>query len=241
MPSLLRAAPFVLALALALAILFAAGVVRFNYPSRARFPVRGIDVSHHQGGIDWTRVRRAGMTFAFIKASEGADQRDPQFQANWTAATAAGLECGAYHFFSFCGDAAAQAQNFVDAVDPLQRMLPPVVDVEFTGNCATPPAIEVIRAGLMIYRQRIAAAYGSEPIIYATGDAYRRVIAGHFPDQAIWARDVFREPSLADRAWTFWQYADRARVDGVDGFVDLNVFRGSMDELRSCATLRRCR
>ena len=47
------------------------GRIRLNYPSRERFPIWVIDVSHHQGAIDWAKVRDAGVTFAFIKASEG--------------------------------------------------------------------------------------------------------------------------------------------------------------------------
>src|SRR5688572_6854506 len=66
-------------------------------PSDARFPVRGIDVSHHQGAIDWHSVKASGRSFAFIKASEGADFRDTRFSENWQRAREAGIFTGAYH------------------------------------------------------------------------------------------------------------------------------------------------
>ena len=64
-------------------LLYIRGFVRFNYPSAARFPIRGIDVSHHQGEIDWTAVKASRVEFAFIKASEGGDFRDREFARNW--------------------------------------------------------------------------------------------------------------------------------------------------------------
>jgi lysozyme len=97
-------------------LLYTRGFVRFNYPSAARFPIRGIDVSHHQGAIDWTAVKAARVEFAFIKASEGGDFRDREFARNWEAARKAGVVRGAYHFFTFCTPGLAQADNFVATI-----------------------------------------------------------------------------------------------------------------------------
>src|SRR5262245_12494312 len=77
-------------------------------PDLARFPVHGIDVSHHQGAIDWAQVKASGQTFAFIKATEGADFRDKRFSENWRQARAEGLVTGAYHYFTFCSPGVAQ-------------------------------------------------------------------------------------------------------------------------------------
>ncbi len=226
---------------LAIVLLFLAGVLRFNYPSPSRFPVHGIDVSHHQGPIDWAAVRRSGISFAFIKASEGATLRDPRFVANWSGAAAAGLDRGAYHYFSFCTAGEPQAANFIRTVDPGQRMLPPAVDVEFSGNCASPPPVQAIRRELTAYLRRLEAAYARVPIIYTTYEAYAEIIAGHFPDHAMWARDILCEPRLdGGQVWTFWQYTDRGRISGIGAFVDLNVFRGGVEEFRSCSSARRC-
>src|SRR5437016_13909496 len=98
--------------ALALGALYYGGRLGFNHPSLSRYPVRGIDVSHHQGPIDWDAVASDGVTFAYIKASEGGDYQDRRFKENWLGARHAGVLAGAYHFFTFCKDGAAQAENF---------------------------------------------------------------------------------------------------------------------------------
>jgi len=76
--------------------------VRFVYPSWKQYPVRGVDVSHHNGRVDWPRIRAAGYVFAYLKATEGATFRDRTFLRNRTEATRAGLVTGAYHFFTLC-------------------------------------------------------------------------------------------------------------------------------------------
>jgi lysozyme len=202
--------------------------------------VRGIDVSHHQRRIDWVKLGTEGYDFAFLKATEGGDLRDPLFAANWPAAASAGLARGAYHFFTFCTGGEKQAKNFIAALAPGQEMLPPAVDIEFHGNCARPPDPAAIRAELTIFLERIEAAYGRRPILYATKNSYARIVAGAFLDYPVWARNILHEPRL-DREWSFWQYADRGRVDGVGSLVDLDLFRGTRDEFTQCVKGGNCR
>src|SRR5687768_3711582 len=72
------------------------------HPSEARYPTQGIDVSHHQGVIEWSLLSGQGVDFAYIKASEGGDFVDPAFARNWDGAGRAGIRRGAYHFFTLC-------------------------------------------------------------------------------------------------------------------------------------------
>jgi lysozyme len=216
---------------------FLNGFIRFNCPSAERYPVRGLDVSHHQSRIDWLTLRAQGYTFAFIKATEGADHRDSLFSVNWLAAQRVGLSRGAYHFFTFCTPGEPQAANFIETVGPVQEMLPPVADVEFIGNCANPPGVAQIRAELATFLERVELAYSRKPILYVTGDSYERIVKGDFSDYPIWIRNIFCEP---DPGWAFWQYADRGRVNGVPTLVDLNVFHGSAEVFRACVALGRC-
>ncbi len=74
-----------------------AGRLHRPYPSRQDFPVRGVDVSNHQGAVDWQRVRAAGFVFTYIKASEGRTFSDPDFVTLSIGARRAGLRVGAYH------------------------------------------------------------------------------------------------------------------------------------------------
>src|SRR5689334_3908175 len=121
-----------------------AGVAFYYFnqsPDRTTQSLRGIDVSHHQGVVDWGRVGKSDVAFAILKATEGGDYVDETFTRNLAGAGAAGLVVGAYHFFTFCRPGAEQAANFLRVVPRDRPMLPPVVDIEFVGNCAARPAV----------------------------------------------------------------------------------------------------
>src|SRR5262245_35091013 len=132
----LAAAAGLLLAAGAVALHFRAGGFALDRPSPAEYPLDGIDVSHHQGPIDWTRVAAAGTDFAFIKATEGRDHVDREFAVNWVESQRAGVPRGAYHFFTFCTAGVDQAEHFLRVAPPAPDALPPVVDVEFGGNCS---------------------------------------------------------------------------------------------------------
>jgi len=78
----------------------------------------------------------------YLKATEGSDFRDATFNENAVGARQAGLDCGAYHFFSLKSSGAIQAQNFIKTVPRKLITLPPAVDLEFTGNSAARPSLQ---------------------------------------------------------------------------------------------------
>lgn len=217
--------------ALTLGALYGLGKTPLVYVDRDAYPIRGVDVSHHQDAIDWTALAGADVSFAFIKATEGGDFRDPRFAENWRGAGEAGLPRGAYHFFRFCTPAALQAQNYLSAL-PEDAELPPVLDVEYGGNCTQNiPSDEAIVARLDSVIQAVEATTGRAPLLYVLPDSYRDFVQGRFDLYPIWYQSVLRAPRLpGDRPWTFWQYTVRARLPGVGPFVDLNVFNGTPSE-----------
>jgi lysozyme len=99
----------------------------------------GVDVSAHQGAIDWDRVVGDSISFAYIKATEGGDFVDERFTVNWAGARRAGIEVGVYHFFTLCTPGDVQARNFVGAAPPDGAAMPPAVDLELAGNCSVRP------------------------------------------------------------------------------------------------------
>jgi lysozyme len=203
------------------------GLLQFNYPSEARYPIRGIDVSHHQGTIEWPAVRRSGVSFAYLKATEGGDFVDPLFTSNWNDAQAAGLAVGEYHYFTFCREAALQAKHFITIVPRTSGALPPVVDLEFGGNCATIPAPAKLRTDLAAFVEELHAHYGQQPVLYVTREFYDAYLRDVPAPGGLWVRDVFRLPRWVQHdGWTLWQYANRGSVPGIEGAVDLNVFNG---------------
>lgn len=206
-------------------------------PDLEQYPVRGVDVSRYQGNIDWDIISAQDVTFAFIKATEGSSHQDPSFAENWENAQNSGIYAGAYHFFSFESSGETQAQNFIETVGTSPGTLPPVVDLEFYGSYYDDPlSKQETRKILDTLLTSLEEYYGVKPIIYTTARAYYSYIfGGGYGDYPLWMRDVHMEPVVR---WSFWQYSDKGKLKGYDGkqddqteaFIDLNVYRGSMDE-----------
>lgn len=211
-------------------LFFELGYLRLNYPSTETYPVRGIDISHHQDVIDWDVLERSNLDFAFIKATEGGDHKDTKFHHNWQRAREIGIVTGAYHFFTFCKTGLEQAQNFMDSVPVEEIMLPPAIDLEFSGNCsARPPKEEVLRE-LNAFAELVQEKYDRRPVLYITNESYRAFVEGEDLGYFIWIRDIRKKPRLGQgHEWTFWQFTHKGRLHGVDGFVDLNVFNGTRE------------
>ena len=117
-----------------LALLLYLGIVHINNPSKVKYPVAGVDVSAYQGRVDWDILSEQNIDFAYIKATEGSTFKDSCFEYNWKEASKTDLRIGAYHFFSFESSGEKQATNFIDSVDAIPEMLPPVIDVEYYGK-----------------------------------------------------------------------------------------------------------
>lgn len=210
-----------------LMILYDRGIIAFNHPDPRRFPVRGIDVSHHQGRIDWKAVRSSSIDFAFIKATEGGDFVDPMFQNNWRESRSVGVIRGAYHFFTLCRSAEDQARNITRTVPRERGMLPPALDLEFGGNCVQRPSDEEVRLRIRTLSDLLHRHYAARPILYTTGEFFERYGEPWWTEH-LWMRDIFFQP---DVPFLFWQHNSRGRIHGIAGNVDLNVFRWGPLEL----------
>jgi lysozyme len=197
-----------------------------------RYPVHGIDVSKWQGTIDWHEVRRSGVDFAFIKATEGGDHLDERFAENWIGAGRAGVRRGAYHFYYFCRPASEQARWFIAHVPREAGAMPPVLDMEWnhlSRTCRTRPGAEAIRAEMRVWKETVGAHYRRRPIIYTTVDFYRDNELWRVEGYEFWLRSVAGHPQTVypGQNWTFWQYTGTGHVPGVTGNTDINVFAGS--------------
>lgn len=194
-----------------------------------RFAVKGVDVSHYQGGINWQRLAGDGHDFAFIKATEGEELKDEFFATNWQEAGRAGIRRGAYHFFRPEVSPTKQAANFFKQVDLQPGDLPPVLDVEDLGLLSTTQLISAVKDWASLAEAR----YGVKPIIYTGQNFYNRFLAGHLDEYPLWlARYDANEPvTVCGRDYNFWQYTDEGRLPGVKGDVDRNVFFGTHLEL----------
>lgn len=190
------------------------------------YPVRGIDVSAHNGVIDFGKVKESGIDFVFIKASEGTDFRDKRFTANIDSAEAHGLPAGAYHFFRYDKDGVAQAVNLCDALDGRVPRLGVVIDVEDAGN-PYEGIPEVVTANLSEMIDYLNLR-GLPVMFYTNKDGYNQFLRRAFAGYPLWICSFNDNP--IDAEWIFWQYSHDGRVDGIEGDVDLNVFNGSPDK-----------
>ncbi|NYI44697.1 lysozyme [Nocardioides aromaticivorans] len=190
-------------------------------PTHEPAPRRGIDASHHQGPIDWPRVAEAGISFAYLKATEGTTFTDPRFAEHRRAATRAGVDVAGYHYFQLCSDGAAQAEHFLDVLGT-PGDLPAALDLELAGSCADPPPAATLLAEVRAFLAVVDRRTGTRTLVYLYPDFEERFgfaddLAGH-PQ---WVRRLGeKEPR---RPWAVWQYDDAGAVPGVAGRVDLDL------------------
>lgn len=210
------------------------GIIILNEHRSNKYDVKGVDVSSYQGEIDWDAIASQGISFAFIKATEGSTFVDKNFAYNFKEAPKRRLSVGAYHFFSYDSSGVTQAENFINTVVPFEGMLPPVVDVEFYGDKEkNPPPREQVRKQLKAMLDLLEEHYNQKPIIYATEKSYALYLSNEYEEYNIWIRNVISKPKLSDnREWVFWQYTNRDKLDGYNGkekYIDINVFNGNVE------------
>lgn len=203
-----------------------------NNPHRHK--IHGIDVSKWNGDINWASVKSSGVSFVFIKATEGKDVLDPKFAEYQQGSARVGLPSAPYHFYYFCSTPEQQADWFISNVPRSAVELPPVLDAEWnhgSKTCKRHPDPVTVRAELKRFMDRLEAYYGKRPIIYTSVDFHRDNLAGHFNDYHFWVRSVAAHPekTYADRRWAFWQYTSTGIVPGVKGETDINVFAGTQE------------
>ncbi|MBD5461556.1 MAG: hypothetical protein HDR24_00635 [Lachnospiraceae bacterium] len=210
--------------------------IKINLVFAGNYELHGVDVSHYQGRIDWSKLARQDVDFAFIKATEGSSYLDECFFDNWEAAEKTDLYIGAYHFFSFDSEGDKQAEFCIETVGNLSGKLVPAVDVEFYGDKeSNPPAKEEVVAELKKMLDALEDYYQVKPVIYSTYTVYNKYIRGEFEEYPLWIRNVYY-PSFGNlgNEWTFWQYTDTAVLEGYEGtekYIDMNVFKGTTGEV----------
>ncbi|MEF2074208.1 glycoside hydrolase family 25 protein [Consotaella aegiceratis] len=222
------------------------GLSEFHSASVYDYPVHGIDVAKYQGPIDWSAAKRAGVTFAYLKATEGGDRVDDRFAENWAGAKKAGIARGAYHFFYLCRPGIEQARWFIRNVPKDEDALPPVLDVEWTPDSPTctrrPPRDELVKE-MSDFLDALEDYYGVKPIIYVPIDVHRERLVGAFPRHEFWLRAVADHPLnvYENRSFRFWQWTGTGTVPGVAGEVDRNVFAGSKSDWEKWLKAQRAR
>lgn len=198
--------------------------------------VKGIDVSYYQGTINWTAVKNDGVTYAFIRVSDGLNTLDSKFSANWSGSRGAGIYHGAYQFFRPSQDPIAQADLLLSKIGNTIAAddLPPVIDVEATDG-KTPAQVA---AGVHAWVEHVTQALGRRPIIY-TGKYFWQDNVGDADETAspLWHAQYTSAacPNIADAwpDWAIWQYSSSGSVAGISGNVDMDRWNGDLASLQA--------
>lgn len=188
--------------------------------------VLGIDVSHYQGDIDFSKMQDWGVRFVYVKATEGATYQDPNYIIYAMKAKAAGLHVGLYHFARPNQSSAAdEAANFIKAASVVPFDLYPVLDLEApTGGVM---AVDAMVKWVLDFEQAVTQALGKKVMLY-TGKWFADQYNGfnnqlaHMP---LWYSS-YTQSVLPDFGgwleWVMWQYTDSLTVGGIQGVVDAN-------------------
>lgn len=183
----------------------------------------GIDVSHHNGKINWKQV--PDVEFVYIKATEGATYVDPMYQQNIKGARAKKLRVGAYHYFRTTSSVQKQFENYKQHVKKSDIDLMPMVDVE---ECKKWSTVQ-FQDSLMRFIQLVKSHYGKAPVIYSVNTFYNRYCAPRFNKYYLMIGRYGNEaPFIKGKGtYTIWQKSQTGNLSGIPKNVDIDIFRRS--------------
>jgi len=188
--------------------------------------VWGIDVSHYQSDIDWEMLGKQKPNFMFIKASEGINNQDTKYLTNYSEARKRRILVGSYHFFSFKSGGKEQANNFLSVAQHKDSDLLPVLDVEFRRKM---PKKDFVVTELTNFINTIYEKLGHYPIVYCNYRFYKLYLQENLNEKCkLWIVNYQEKPTCD---WAFWQTTDHLKLEGIRGYVDLNMFNGPIASL----------
>lgn len=185
----------------------------------------GIDVSHHQGKIDWREVAKdKKVRFVYIKATQGTTITDKRYAENLREARRRGLKCGSYHFLSSQSGIRQQFAHFKAVVKKGRQDLIPMVDVEREGVRGW--SDRQVKDSLALFCRLVKAHYGKSPLIYTQYKFYNSHLSPYFDRYFLFlGKYSWPQPRIkGSRRHNIWQYSERGKIRGIKGHVDLNRF-----------------
>ena len=188
-----------------------------KYPCTISDSIKGIDVSYHNGSIQWQTLKdnHPEIQFVFIRATVGLN-KDPKYQEYLEGANDVGILNGAYHYYWSNRNSTKQFNNFKKTVSMSSHNLVPVLDVEKPSKYGD----ENLRRGIANWLKLAEEEYGVKPILYTNLNFYNEHLKGYFNDYPKWIAAYSRCPSSVD--WDIHQYSETGRLRGISGNVDLN-------------------
>lgn len=193
----------------------------------------GIDVSQYQGTIDWDNVEareeQFELKFVIVRATAGSNKVDLKFKKNWRNLTESLYIQGAYHYYRPDENSTEQANNFIATVKLRKGHLPPILDIE---KMPKGQSMEKLKEGLQNWLTIIEKHYGIKPIIYTGEKYYEDFLREDFPDYQFWIANYNPWKEKIHDDYLMWQFTEKAQLHGIDELVDVNVFNGTVDDLK---------
>lgn len=189
--------------------------------------IKGIDVSMHQGNIDWHEVKADGYEFAFIKATEGIGWIDPYLTRNVEQARLAGLKVGVYHFAHPDNNVDEDVKFFLSVVGNLTLDLPYVLDLEQTKGLNR----EQISTFADQWLSKVKERTGKKVMLYTYTNFARNNLTPILSKWPLWIAHYGVNQPIDNGIWNEWsvfQYASDGKVNGIRGNVDMNVAERSL-------------
>ncbi|MBP5259958.1 MAG: glycosyl hydrolase family 25 [Paludibacteraceae bacterium] len=187
----------------------------------------GIDVSHHNGIINWERVARdEKIQYVYIKATEGASFHDMLYRRNLTKSRKNGLKAGSYHYFSMHSTPEEQFENIRKHIKAEEQDLIPAIDVEHLKRYDP----QEVRGRVLELARLMERHYGQKPLIYANVYDYRTYLAPELDEYPLFlAHYNLVASNVREKPYLLWQYSDRGAVNGIIGPVDFSRFHREAD------------
>ena len=189
---------------------------------------QGIDVSHWQGYIDYSEVKRSGIEVVYIKSSQGTNIKDAYFDINYENAKANGLKVGFYHFLTATNteEAEQEARFFASVISGKTPDCKLVMDYETFGGVGVQESNEIAQVFLETTRRLT----NKDIIIYSDlSNSQSRFSSELAENYELWLAYYSGEERLREieTRWNNYiglQYSDRGRINGISGAVDLDRF-----------------
>lgn len=193
--------------------------------ARSTNNIKGIDVSHWQGKIDWGKVKAAGIQVAYMKATEGTTYVDKMLKTNYEGAKKVGIKVGFYHFFRPKNEqnAREQARHFVNTVKGMPNDLKHALDIETTEGLSN----EALTKCAIAFLEEVKKLTGQDPIVYTYTSFARSRLTSAVAKYPVWIAHYGVDKPGDNPIWDRWigfQYTDKGKVSGIAGNVDMNEF-----------------
>lgn len=194
--------------------------------------VLGIDVSAHQGSIDWQQVADAGIQFVMIRAGyrgyeSGSLVEDTRAQENYEGAKEAGLQIGAYFFSQATSleEAAQEAQFFLEIINGWELTMPVVYDWEYIDQSARTGGMDkrTVTDCTVVFCEMLQSV-GYRPMIYFNRhQAEDFLYLEELTDYPFWLA-LYSDRMTYPYRLAMWQYTEKGKVPGIDGYVDIDLY-----------------